>query len=232
MLTGTVDLNGDLLRADREALMLSREAVAAATNQMDSIETIRRAEAGHRVQVIKLRQIARALNTDVERYTAGQSSSSLAIDTLVPDIDLTGIWLAFWNECDLGRPPVTVRERVQLEQTGVTVSGFGVANVNGKKRRETIDFGRVERNLFYGMSSVDGWTRPTGNSSFQVIVSRNDDWMDGYVTWNDADYGSIEVSRFVWVREDGQNADDHLADAMRMMDHAMVAHRWRRAHWL
>lgn len=227
--TGTVSVNGPLLRADREALALSREALAAAAQGFVSVETLRRAEAGTRVQVAKLRRIAEVLEADLDRYVISDPALAVRQDGHV--INISGRWTSYWVEVFRGQPPFIAVEQLDLFQRGNRVTGAGITTVNDRARREIIENGRIDRTHFSGDTHVEGWARPNGVGMFQAIISREDDWMDGYATWNDVSTRQIEVSRIIFLRNDSPRLPEYVQEAEEQMTLALKAFEWRRRHW-
>lgn len=231
MIESSVEVNGFLLRTDREAALLSRDALAAATDGHVSAETIRRAEIGRRIQRTKLRFIAKAMGQTADRYAVQVAVPTHTALNGDGGVDLTGAWKGFWIESHRLGDPFLIEEDVQLTQTGTLVRGRFQATVDGTERAENILFARLDRRTLTCVTEVDGWVRPNGTGTFQVHVGRNDNWMDGYTIWDDADTEQIEVSRYVCIRMDDPETELLLARAKQMMDGAKEAYKWRRGFW-
>jgi len=231
MISGTVAINGQLLRVDRERALLSRDALAAATQGHVSAETIRRAETGKRVFRAKIDFIAEALGQQSERYTIDIDNSDGLGAAALNLPDLNGRWFGYWIETHRRGEPFVCMEEIELSQTGQLVKGSFRTIVDEQVREERINFARLDRRTLICVTSVVDWVNPNGISSFQLHIGRNDNWMDGYTMWDDADTEQVEVSRYICVKAHDAEISHLKALAAEMMEGAVEAFKWRRSFW-
>ncbi len=231
MVSSAVEINGILLREDRENALLSREALVEATQGHVSVETLRRAETGKRIQHAKLKFIANALGQDPDRYRTEFGNTEGANAPKRDSFDLTGNWIGYWVESYRVGAPYVVQENTRISHVGNLVRAEFNTNVDGLERQEKTLYARLDRRTLSCVTSVDGWIQPNGTGLFQVQIGRNDNWMEGYTIWDDADTGQIEASRYVCIRVGDPEFESLEKRAKQLMDAAMEAYAWRRRFW-
>lgn len=114
--------------------------------------------------------------------------------------DLTGTWEHTYLEPTPGAPNGlrTVKERVELNQLGVTVTGTGITDID---RREFTYSMRVSRSMVFGSYNKRGQRgNITGSGMVQLVVDASCGQMEGQATWFDTDTQRIESSKVSWRR--------------------------------
>ena len=220
----TQPVNGARLKEDRITAGLSQEALLASCDKTFHIGTLRRAEHGENISTAYLASIARALGHSVERYLKAPSPTPAP----APGIDISGEWAAFFVQDHAGSPPYIVSETSYFEQTGCTISGYTISNYRGKPLREVFTEIVLHGDMLVARSLVEGWGELTGSSSIQAVISRGNDWIDGYATWYDSDTRDICCSRYILVRKGASFEDGFLAEAKSIMENELILFKARR----
>lgn len=114
--------------------------------------------------------------------------------------DLSGVWEHSFDEPipDAPEKVRAIKERVELRQLGVTVTGVGRTDVDPRDFVYTM---RVSQSMVYGSYRKRA---PKGNITgagmVQLIVDPGTQIMMGQATWFDSDTKQIESSRVAWKR--------------------------------
>jgi len=210
----TVPVNGPLLKKDRLALGLSQEALLASCDKTFHIGTLRRAEHGKNISEAYLESLSRALGQDVVRY----QGADLRPQDVGPSVDISGKWMSFFVQDHAGSPPYPVSEEFFFEQDGARIWGYSESEYRGKIVREVLSDTSVRGDMLVGRSLVEGWGNITGATSFQAVISRGNDWIDGYAVWYDSDTRDICCSRYIMVRKEARFAADFASEAKALIE--------------
>lgn len=114
--------------------------------------------------------------------------------------DLTGTWEHTCLEPTPGAPEVLrqVKERVELNQLGVTVTGTGRTDIDPREFTYSM---RVSRSMVFGSYNKRGQRgNITGSGMVQLVVDAASMRMEGQATWFDTDTEKIESSKVSWRR--------------------------------
>ncbi len=209
----TLPVNGSLLRKDRIAAGLTQEALLASCDIAFHIGTLRRAERSENISEAYLASLAKALGQDIARYTLHHSRPSSAEG----GIDITGEWTAYYVQDHAGSPPYIVEEMTLFSRVGVQLTGYSESDYRGIKIREDFINLAVTGDMLTGSSVVKGWGDLTGAANVQAVISRGNDWMDGYASWYDSDTRNIHCSRYILVRNASRFKEDFSAEAKALM---------------
>ena len=210
----TVPVNGPLLKKDRLALGLSQEALLASCDKTFHIGTLRRAEHGENISEAYMESLSRALGQDMMRY---QGRAPLP-QTIGPSVDISGKWVSFFVQDHAGSPPYPVSEETLFEQDDALISGYAESEYRGKTVREVFNDTSIRGDMLMGKSRVEGWGDITGSTSFQAVISRGNDWIDGYATWYDSDTRDICCSRYIMVRKGASFEADFISEAKELIE--------------
>ena len=205
----SVPVNGEQLREDRVSAGLSQEALLASCDLAFHIGTLRRAEGGENISETYLASLARALGFDLKRYIRDIPAE----DPDMLAIDIEGKWRGFFVQDHAGAAPYTVEERVCFQQSGACISGYTESDYRGKPVREIFTNMSVKGDMLIGQSTVEGWGGLAGMTSIQAVISRGNDWIDGYAIWYDSDTRDICCSRYILVRIGAAFESDFLSEA-------------------
>jgi transcriptional regulator with XRE-family HTH domain len=215
-------VDGALLKRDRKAAGFTQASFSAECGSV-SLVTVRRAEQGHRIIRAYLNSMAEALGHPVERYII-QDDLAEATEYVV---SLDGDWTGYFVESDRGALPYVVQEDIELRQTGAFVDGDFTCYCPTEIRRETVRGARVINNVISGTIYPDRWLLPSGLASFVQVVSRNNDWLEGFSIWYDPDSDQIETSRMISVRKRSASYLQYLREARRIMDNDVSMYQLR-----
>ena len=192
----TVAVNGALLKDDRIAAGLSQEALLAGCDKAFHIGTLRRAEYGENISEIYLASLAKALGYSIERYLLADTPNSSAFSC----IDISGEWIAHYVQDHAGSAPYVVTEATSFQQSDGHISGYSESEYRGKSVREVFTDLSIRGDMLIGRAIVEGWGDITGATSVQAVISRGNDWIDGYAMWYDSDSRDICCSRYIMIR--------------------------------
>lgn len=209
----SIRIEGALLRRDRKRLFRSAEEFSEVCGA--SVPTIYRAERGGPIRVEYLSGMARALQTEPERYLLSAAGAT------GPAADIADRWSAYLIAADPRIQPYIVEEDVRLRAEGDLLQGTGTATTPQCHRVKIYDNCRMAQQVFYGTVRIDGWEDPSGTGSFALSVSRNRRWMEGFASWYDPDSDRIETSRYIMVRHQGDDFEDYRARARELMAEEM-----------
>lgn len=209
----SVPVNGSQLRDDRLSAGLSQDALLASCDLAFHIGTLRRAERGENVSKIYLASLARALGFELARYVRIIAPEQADM----PGVDISGEWHAFFVQDHAGAAPYAVEEKASFQQNGTSISGYTESHYRGKPIREIFTGMSVRGDMLMGQSIVEGWGGLAGVTSIQAVISRGNDWIDGYATWYDSDTRDICCSRYIMVRKGASFEDDFKAEAVERM---------------
>ncbi|MDZ7839720.1 MAG: helix-turn-helix transcriptional regulator [Gammaproteobacteria bacterium] len=214
-------VDGSLLKQDRRGKRLTQEVLAMEADV--STSTVTRAEAGSCVSRHSLDKLASVLDHTSDRYILeGRPVESLS-GSLVPSLD--GEWTSFYVEDDIKTEPYVVEEHSALETENSIVSAVFETITPEESRIEHLRDGRQIRSVFVGSTTIEGWVLPAGYAQFQLLCLRNDDWMDGVVTWYDYE---IVSSRYVWIRNNSCLFDQFRKTALNLMNEEIQLFKKRR----
>ena len=220
----TLPVDGSRLKEDRIAAGLSQEALLASCDKSFHIGTLRRAEHGENISKAYLESIAKALGYALDRYLKPAPPPPAA----APGIDISGTWSAFFVQDHAGTPPYIVHETTVFEQVGASLSGYAESDYRGKPIREIFSDLAIHGDMLMGHAIVEGWGNVTGATNIQAVISRGNDWIDGYTTWYDSDTRDICCSRYILIRQGASFEEDFKAEAEAIMAQERVAFSARR----
>jgi transcriptional regulator with XRE-family HTH domain len=197
-ISNSVQPDGDLIRRDRIEQGFTQEALlerCRAQSAHFSIQSLRRAERGERVARSTAEGIARALGKPDQRYYRNRVSGHALAPKLV------GEWRLLAIEDDRLSPPYLIEENLHIDMTPT-----GALTLIS----HAVDFPRTEiyqnivmiDDMIMGQVFIKEWIPPNGFGTFQLQILRENTFLDGYVTWYDADSKRIEASRTLALRKD------------------------------
>jgi len=218
----SVSVDGTLLKTDRKAAGFTQASFCAECASV-SLITVRRAEQGHRIIRPYLARMASVLGRPVERY-AVEDELAAATEYVV---SLTGEWTGFYIEADRGALPCVVQEDIVLRQNGAYVDGDYCVYAPTEIRTEKLKGGRVINNVLSGVICPSQWLLPSGMASLMQMVSRNNDWLEGFTVWYDSDSDQIETSRMISVRKNSAFYLQYLREARRIVEGDLAIYRMR-----
>lgn len=111
---------------------------------------------------------------------------------------VSGKWTAAYQEPNAEGGMDAAVEEVNFRQLGRLVWGTAVRSDSDNDKFSYS--GRLKRDVLVGTFQATGEYSATGRGAFQVIVSGDDQEMDGWTVWKDADTTKIEASKFEWRR--------------------------------
>jgi transcriptional regulator with XRE-family HTH domain len=213
--SNTLQPAADKISKDRIDQGFTQEALlerCRALGSHFSIQSLRRAERGERVNKSTLEGGARALGKDLIHYLPESDQYEQSASN-----GIEGEWHALSIEDDRLSPPYI------LEETMVISSDAGGAL---EIICHALDFHRTEptRNvvkigdMLMGQIFITEWDPPLGYGSFQLQILRENTFLEGFVTWYDSDSRRIEASRYLAVRKDIPDFDACVEAAKAMMD--------------
>ena len=220
----TIAVDGASLKEDRMAAGLSQEALLASCDKSFHIGTLRRAERGENISKTYLASLAKALGQPIERYLRIETPVSAA----APGIDISGDWASYFVQDHTGSPAYIVQETVVFSQRGPSLSGYADLEYRGKPVRELFTELTIRGDMLLGHTIVEGWGDLTGASNIQAVISRGNDWIDGYATWYDSDTRDICCSRYILIRKGASFEADFRAEAEAIMVQERAAFSARR----
>lgn len=204
----SVKIDGVLLQKDRKLAGFTQASLCAACDSV-SLATIRRAEQGYRIIESSLKRIAKILNHPRERYIV-RTPLGAPNNTA---ISLAGLWTGIYVEANQGTLPYLVVETISIRQDGSSVEGTlinnGLSNAPVERFKDCV----LVENVLTGSIWTEGCVPPAGLSTFNLMVTRSGDWLDGYCSWFDVDSDQVEQSRFITVRQDSPNYTRYLSEA-------------------
>lgn len=218
----SVSIHSALLKEHRRRAGFTQAAFAAACGSV-SLATVRRAEQGHRVIKSAMHTMAKTLGQPVDYYisnTTEDTSSGL-------DINLSGDWRGYYVERDRGSLPYIVSDDLCIRQKGSMLEGDFHSNNPHKPPKESLNNCRIVGNVLTGSCAIEGWRLPSGLSTFTLMVTRNHDWMDGYVSWYDPGNHQIETSRLIYVRKSAPCYSHYNTEAKGVMAQEQYLYRLR-----
>lgn len=213
-------VNGDLIRADREALQFSRTdliaRIGATYKSSISESTLRRAEAGDasRQTVVA---IASGLGFLPERYHARVELEQ----NWAPKYDLSGRWTVLYKENDVGTEPYLVRERLFLNQESSALRGIyesmSSEHPTGYLGQGSFVLeGWVYDNCVGGRYYKDQAKHVTGLGTFHLLILKQGWWAEGTCSFM-GDDGKLMVSTNIWLNENSPEFSSMLALASALM---------------
>ncbi len=215
-------VDGTLLKKDRKAAGYTQASFAAECGSV-SLVTVRRAEQGNRIIRAYLNSMAEVLGRPMDRYTI-EDNLATATEYVV---SLDGDWTGFFIESDRGALPYVVQEDIELRQNGARVDGDYTCYCPTEIRSETVRDARVINNVLYGTLQPVHWQLPSGLSTLMQMVSRNNDWLEGFTVWYDSDSDQIETSRMISVRKRSDAYLQYMREARRIMDNEVSMYQLR-----
>lgn len=219
----SANINALLLKSDRKAAGFTQASFAAACDSV-SLATIRRAEQGHRVIIASLRRIAKVLEQDIDRYIAvDEPESSVEYVAWVG-----GEWAGFYVEADHTFNPYIVYTDITIMQHGDRIDGSLLSETPTGQRTERFLDCKVRNGILSGFTAVDGLALPRGLSCLNQVISRNNDWIEGFSTWFDSRTGSPEVSRKLAVRKGSQYYERYIEEARHIATRELTNYRMRK----
>jgi len=221
----TVAVNGALLKDDRILLGLSQEALLASCDKAFHIGTLRRAEYGENISEIYLASLAKALGYSIERYILADIPELRTPSS----VDITGKWTAFFVQDHAGSAPYLVTEATSFKHSDGHITGYSDSEYRGKPLRENFIDTFIRGDMLIGRTIVEGWGDLAGATSFQAVISRGNDWIDGYATWYDSDTRDICCSRYILIRVGASFESDFAAEAKELMKQECAQFAARRA---
>lgn len=215
-------VDGALLKKDRKAAGYTQASFAAECGSV-SLVTVRRAEQGHRIIRAYLKSMAEVLARPVARYII-EDDLAAATEYVV---SLDGEWTGFFIESDRGALPYVVQEDIELRQNGTRVDGDYTCYCPTEIRSETVRGAKVINNVLYGTLQPVHWQLPSGLATVMQMVSRNNDWLEGFSVWYDSDSDQIEMSRMISVRNNSDTFLQYIREARRIMDNEVSMYQLR-----
>lgn len=219
----SVQVDGDLLKRDRKEAGYTQVAFTAACESV-SLVTVRRAEQGHRIINTSLERMASVLERSATRYIAHDPLDSATEYA----VQLEGLWTHFFIEDDRDRSPYVIEETMTLRQAGSRVEGDTISHGLEGTRNSYFEATKVINNVLYGSTIIEDWPIPSGLTSFIQMASRNDDWLEGFGSWYDADSIRVETSRFIAVRQSSTNYQWFADEAKTIMERDLPLFRLRK----
>lgn len=217
----SVKPDSGLLKRDRQLKRLTQEVLAM--EAVVSTSTVTRAEAGSFLSKRSLDAIASVLGHPTDRYIVDGGLAKAFSGALVPSLD--GQWTSFYVEDDIKTEPYIVEEHSVVKTENGIVSAVFETITPKESRIEHLQDGRQIRSVFVGTTSIEGWVLPAGYAQFQLLCLRNDDLMEGVVTWYDSE---IVSSRYVWIRNDSRLYDQFRDTALGIMKDEISSFKARR----
>ena len=99
-------------------------------------------------------------------------------------LSIEGVWNVRYVEDDRSEPPHVTLERAFVDQAGLALSGrYECISYDRHYRFEFT--GRVTTNTVVGRYFVPERRSAVGEGVFQLLASREDQWLEGYCTWFD-----------------------------------------------
>ena len=142
---------------------------------------------------------------------------ALEADALQNDIwEFAGDWRALSIEDDR-----LTRAYILEEDMRITRSAAGTYHVECNSlmfpRTETTQNVVHIEDMLMGQSFIEGWVPPNGVGSFQLQILRENTYLEGYVSFYDADSKRIEMSRLLVVRKNIHDFERCLDSAREKM---------------
>jgi len=219
----SININNGLLKNDRKAAGFTQVSFAAACDSV-SLATIRRAEQGHRIIVSSLRRMGAVLNQDFERYIVADS----------PDVEseyvawIEGEWLAYFVEADRRLLPYIVTVDISITQNANRIDGrWDYTTPTGKHVERLMDC-KIQNNVLTGFTAVDGMGLAHGLSCLNQVVSRNNNWLEGFAIWYDTNTARTELSRSIGVKKNCRNFDQYIEEARFLIARELDNYRMRK----
>jgi len=203
----SVKVDGARLKRDRKSAGYTQASFAAECGSV-SLASVRRAEQGHRVIKTSLRRMADVLGQDTGHYAITSISRGRSDYTA----QLEGKWTRFYLQTARGIAPFVVSGEVEIRQQGRRIQGE-LASISPRQHRfEKFVDCTVINNMLTGFTVAEGHIGPAGLSTISLVLSRQNNWLDGYIAWFNPDTDQIENSRHIMVRkntpDDRQNVKD------------------------
>ncbi|SDD84628.1 hypothetical protein SAMN05444678_1263 [Sphingomonas sp. YR710] len=180
---------------------------------------------------INERTVQRALNGNViESGTESRIASALAVifpndspkNSSVSDSSwICGVWDVGYIEDDLNDPLHITRERAYCEADGNDYGGYYDC-ISYDRKYEFIFTLDVNVDCVCGRYLVRGRDGPVGTGLFQLISSRNREWLQGHCTWYDFDRTKIMSSPCIWYKSDAQYRGTYESDLTKILNAEIV----------
>ncbi len=115
-----------------------------------------------------------------------------------------GKWLAFFLCPDMSGKLMIVEENLEfcVEENGV-ISERLETNMEGYPGMQWSGYGFhvLIQKVLFGFTVVRTWNFPYGSGLSQLLLSKSDDWLEGYITYLNVDTSLIEGTQYIAVRE-------------------------------
>lgn len=191
-----VSVDGNLIRQDRMALGLTQEGLIELTAGSVSVETLRRAEKGERIDATKLRALCAALGQPTARYADGGISS----DPVPPLSFLAGDW-RYIQACTNDTAGSGLREAyVRIKRERSTIAGELAATSEFDATTACVTDVRMRGLVVTARIEPTRSSSPGDQGFLHILPARGYDWLEGYTTWYDFSRHRIECFESVWIR--------------------------------
>lgn len=201
------------LRADRLNRGWTQENLAEYSNPKFSLATYRRAERGGPISLQSLESISKAFGHDIERYVFDYKQS--VEHSIV--FDISGHWKSLYVEEDINKPPYLTIELLTIEQNDENINGIYECKTY-ERPNDFYMIGKIIKNMVYGKYYVPGRDNIDGFGVFQLMISRNNEWFEGFCSWVDYDKKIVETSKNIWVKSNSHFFDVLFEDAFKRIE--------------
>lgn len=204
-----IRIDNQLLISDRKALGLSQDSLVIISQEAKgpsfSLGSLQRAEKEGRATRPMIQLIAKSIGKSAERYILQEYSQ--------PALNLSGDWIAAYIEDDINTSPYFVFDKIEITQLTGPIIGVYVPwkseHPEGYVRKTKFLFEcRTGGKMIYGTYREEHGRNNLGAGCFQLIETRNSEWLDGYCTFYD-DIGKITISPHAWIKRSARTYQMH-----------------------
>ena len=216
----SVRIRSDILKKDRKSAGFTQSAFSAACRSV-SLSTIRRAEQGYRVTEPAAKKMAQILDQPVERYVLNPEEDNRAEYVAW----LAGEWTSFHVEVEKNNTPRLIPNEVRIRQNGGQVVGEINNSTTNKPTANELFKAEVINNVMTGglFGTGDGAVQRLG--TFCCLVKRNNNWIEGSVSFVNRSGEAIESTRIVAIRNQIPDFDRYVQEAKTVVEQEIAMFR-------